>query len=167
MKDIWLLNDWENNIDISAQTYRKGLRMHYDKGIHPDVHTGLSQFVSWLRDEYIFPLRVNVYVKKARRIRAMDGELVVGTIWRPSDYLNFPYIRLATGDYMELMAKLGKDGAILAVLHTFAHELTHYFQHINNLKLTTIGEERQATIYANYIISDYILVRQGTVLCHD
>ena len=162
MAHIWCINNWEDYIDTTAPTHRSGLRMHYEKGVNPEVHTALSQFANWLRDEFTFPLRVNVYVKDACRIKATDGDLVVGTTWRPNDYANYPYIRLATGDYWELVAERGKEQAIIAILHTFAHELTHYFQHINNLQLTAIGEERQATVYANYILSDYTESRQGT-----
>ena len=154
MRHIWYLNDWESNI-TPKQALRKGLRMHYGKSVHPDVRTALSLFADWLRNKYNFPLRVNVYVKEARRIKAKDGDFVVGTTWRPDDYDNLPYIRLATGDYLELVAERGRERAIIAILHTFAHELTHYYQHINGLKLTAIGEERQATIYADYVISDY------------
>lgn len=42
-----------------------------------------------------------------------------------------------------------------SILGTLAHELTHYFQYINQLELTRIGEERQATVYSDYILSDY------------
>lgn len=40
-------------------------------------------------------------------------------------------------------------------LRTLAHELSHYYQWLNDLKLTPIGEERQATSYANAIIYEY------------
>jgi hypothetical protein len=36
-----------------------------------------------------------------------------------------------------------------------AHELTHYFQWLNQLDLTLIGEERQAKRYAHLIVEDY------------
>lgn len=132
-----------------------GLRMHFQPGVDAEVRVFLLDFARWLRREFLFPLRLNVYVKKARRIKAMDADLVVGTTWRPASYDQAPYIRLATGDYEELVAERGKENAKWALLHTFAHELTHYYQHINDLRLTPRGEERQATIYAGYILSDY------------
>ena len=64
-------------------------------------------------------------------------------------------MRIATGDYQELVAERGKKEAMWSILGTLAHELTHYFQYINQLKLTRIGEERQATVYSDYILSDY------------
>ena len=66
----------------------------------------------------------------------------------------YPYIRIATGDYEELVEEYGDEDAMWATLSVFAHELTHYYQHINNLPLTPIGVERQARAYdATVIIS--------------
>lgn len=155
MDHIWCLDKWERVIDVRAPGHKDGLRMHFECGVDEQVRGFLLDFAKWLRKEFVFPLRLNVYVKKARRIRALDGDLVVGTTWRPFSYDDFPYIRLATGDYDELVADRGQENAKWAILHTFAHELTHYYQHINDLRLTPRGEERQATIYAGYILSDY------------
>lgn len=158
MAYLWCLNQWKKNIDITAQNHKSGLRMHYEKKVDPTVREHLNQFAKWLRQEFLFPLRVNVYVKEVERIRARDGDLVVGTIWRPADYHEYPNIRLATGDYPELIEEMGRDRALLAILHTLAHELTHYYQHINALTLTERGEERQARSYADDIMLEYIEV---------
>lgn len=40
------------------------------------------------------------------------------------------------------------------------HELTHYFQWVNSLNLTPIGQERQATKYARYIMDEYAATRE-------
>ncbi|EOO25981.1 hypothetical protein ICM_00435 [Bacillus cereus BAG1X2-3] len=45
-------------------------------------------------------------------------------------------------------------------MFTIAHELTHYFQWINDIKLTRIGYERQATTYSGYIIDEYKETRE-------
>ena len=45
---------------------------------------------------------------------------------------------------------------MFAILHSVAHELTHYFQWVNGLELTAIGEERQAAYYADIIIDEYM-----------
>lgn len=66
-----------------------------------------------------------------------------------------PYIRIATGDYYEMAEKWDNRTAIMEILRTLAHELTHYFQWVNHLQLTIIGEERQAKRYANLIINEY------------
>ena len=91
----------------------------------------------------------------------MDGEQVVGTFFRPYNYNIESHIRIAAGDYIEMLEKWGKESALTAILITIAHELTHYFQWVNNLSLTKIGEERQATRYARIIIDEYAETRDN------
>ena len=56
--------------------------------------------------------------------------------------------------------EIGKDNALAAILLTISHELTHYFQWINNLSLTSKGRERQATNYSRYIVEEYSEMRE-------
>lgn len=153
------MNDWKKNLqdDISRRT---GIRFRYDRTVHPEVKRACSQFAIWLRSQYIFPLRVLVYVKGAKTIRTKDGESVVGSFFEPFSYLDEPYIRIATGDYDELSSNLGQDNALASILLSLAHELTHYYQWINDVQLTPIGRERQANRYSNYIIDEYSLTRE-------
>lgn len=155
---IWTLEDWKSNLQPDAHR-RTGLRFRYDKTVHPEVKRACSQFASWLRTEYYFPLRVVVYVKGTKKLKTKDGDFAVGTFFEPFSYSDEPYIRIAAGDYEDLFAKSGKDNALASILSTLAHELTHYYQWINNIQLTTIGLERQATMYAHYIIDEYASTR--------
>ncbi|MBR5139800.1 MAG: hypothetical protein IKV16_01975, partial [Clostridia bacterium] len=75
--------------------------------------------------------------------------------FRPADRNREPYIKIATGDYAQLLEKRGKDNALAAMLYTLFYELTHYFQWLNDLDLTLIGEERQATNYSQIIMFAY------------
>lgn len=156
---IWTINNWEKNLqdDVSRRT---GIRFRYGKDVHPEVKRAFSQFAAWLRTEYYFPLRVVIYVKGTKFIRTKDGENVVGSFFEPFSYLDEPYIRIATGDYDELTDSLGVDNALASILLTLAHELTHYYQWINNIPLTPAGRERQASRYANYIIDEYSSTRE-------
>ena len=155
---IWMIDNWKNNLQNNA-CRRTGLRFRYDKDIHPEVKRAFSQFALWLRTKSCFPLRIVVYVKKTRTVRSQDGDNVVGKFFEPFSYLDEPYISVATGDYDELMRDIGKDNALASILLTLAHELTHYYQWINDIQLTPIGRERQATKYANWIIDEYALTR--------
>ncbi|MDZ3953856.1 hypothetical protein U0X36_13395 [Bacillus thuringiensis] len=107
-----------------------------------------------------FSIRVPIYVKSSYKIKAMDGELVYGTFFEPFDRNDEPYIRISTGDYYDELEKRGKDDALGGYLFTIAHELTHYFQWINDIRLTRIGYERQATAYSGYIIDEYKETRE-------
>lgn len=161
MWHIWTIDDWEKNIDLTREGHRTGLRLRFDKDIDSEVRRACKEFAVFLRREYFFPIRVVVYIKNVKKLIAMDGDKVYGTFWSMYDDYNIePHIRVAAGDYMDLCHKWGKDSALTAILSTIAHELTHYFQWINALKLTPIGQERQATNYARYILDEYAETRE-------
>ena len=152
---IWTITTWEKYYDLSNPKHRKGLRTRFEKGIDPEVRAACLRFCVWLRAEYFFPIRIPIYFKQAERIRAMDGEMVCATFFEPINKHDEPYARVATGDYQQLKEEMGRDDALASVLLSVAHELTHYFQWINDVKLTTIGEERQASRYARIILDEY------------
>lgn len=151
------MNNWEKAYQSAG--VRTGLRLRFDKNVDAEVVRALKDFVRWLRSLYTFPVRVPVYVKSSAAIKAMDGELVRGTFFRPYDKYVEPYIRIAAGNYKSLASKRGVDNALASYLFTLAHELTHYFQWVNDIPLTLLGEERQATRYAGLIMGDYALTR--------
>ena len=149
---VWNMIKWRRFV---PQDYPSGLRMRIDRTVDPDLRACLMAFSVCLRKHYQFPMRMTVYVRNQYRIRAKDGDMVVGTFWRPECLDSFPYIRLAVGDYEELVAERGEDGALWSILESFTHELTHYYQYINLLPLTLMGEERQAKRYARLILEEY------------
>lgn len=155
MDHIWTIEQWEKYIDITEEGHRIGLRVIFDQNIDVEVRSECKAFAKFLRKEYFFPIRVRVYIKNVARIKCRDGDWAYGTCWQPNEYKEEPYIRVAAGDYSDLCERWGKDDALAAILLTIAHELTHYFQWINNLQLTSIGMERQATKYAKFILDEY------------
>lgn len=157
---IWTLKSWQKRINTAENRHKSGLRLHFESGVNGEVKSACKDFAAFLREKYFFPLRINVYIKSSRRITAADGEKVVGTFFSYFDIAKPPYIRVAAGDYIELCKEYNKKEAIIKILQTLAHELTHYFQYINDIKLTKIGEERQATNYSFYIIEEYIEYRK-------
>ena len=157
---IWTLDKWEKFYNISDSKHRTGARLKFDKDVDPEVKRACKEFLIWLRKEYFFPIRVPIYVKAAEQIKAKDGEMVSGTCFLPFDMHKEPYIRISAGDYYELKNKRGKDNALAAILGSIAHELTHYFQWVNGLEYTLIGEERQATQYVRYILYEYAETRE-------
>lgn len=155
--DIWKIKKWQEY--YSKCYHRSGLRVDYDKTVDPNVKRACKEFISWLRSNYEFPMRIRIYVKDKNQIRAQDGSMVYGTCFLPYDRNEEPYIRIAAGDYQKQAQKHGVDNALAGILLTIAHELSHYFQWINNLELTPIGEERQATNCANRILDEYAETR--------
>ena len=155
-KDIWMSKKWVKNPKINISGRRTGLRMRYENNVSPEIKNLFKEMASWIRQRFFFPVRVPVYIKSKRRIKSKDGDLCVSTSLWPYDYAEEPYIRIATGDYEELVKERGKLQANIAILLPLLHELTHYFQWINSEKLTLIGEERQASRYANDLMEEYL-----------
>jgi len=151
-RNVWQLCAWQTVLPAS---HRSGLRLRFDSEVNPEVKAAFVRFGAWLRREYAFPLRVPVYVRATRRLRTLDGGTATGTFFEPLSHRDEPYIRLAAGDFEELLAERGRDNALCALLTCLAHELTHYFQWINALSLTDAGRERQASICARRILESY------------
>ena len=151
---IWTIENWQKHL-ADESNRRDGIRFRYDASIPGELKTEFLRFAKWLRREYYFPLRINVYVYNTPFIKAKDGDLVVGLFFEPDSYLDEPYIKLAVGDYEALCDERGRDKGVLAILGTFVHELTHYFQWINGLTLTEKGRERQAERYVWFVLEEY------------
>ncbi|PJN91482.1 hypothetical protein [Bacillus sp. mrc49] len=114
---------------------RSGLRIRCKKGVHPEVRTVCLNFGRWLRKNMDFPIRVVVYLKSDYQIEnRKTKEYVAATFFAPYDKDVEPYIRIATGDYDERIQDRGKVDALYAMLDTFAHEIIHYQQWINDEK---------------------------------
>lgn len=159
MNHIWMIDNWKHNLSDNA-TRRVGIHFRYEKLVDPEVRRACIEFASWLRSQYYFPLRVSIYVKGEELLRTMDGQNdAFGTFFEPISYHCEPYIRIATGDYTKRKLEWGQDNALASILVSIAHELTHYFQWINGIRLTDIGIERQATRYARLIIDEYAITR--------
>jgi hypothetical protein len=83
-----------------------------------------------------FPIRVVVYLKSDYQIKnRTTKEYVTATFFAPYDKDVEPYIRVATGDYDELIQNRGKVDALYDKLDSIAHELIHYQQWIKDEKM--------------------------------
>ena len=139
---------------------RSGLRLRFDKGVDKEVRRACIEFCKWLRENYVFPIRVVIYFKPSEIVLSTTGEEFSALFWGPFDRKMEPYILMATGDLADIELKRGKDNALAAVLCSIAHELTHYFQWVNDIELSDAGKERQANILAKKIIRDYAGTRE-------
>ena len=135
---------------MSAKASRTGIRIRGARG-HPEVRVALIRFARWLRQEYEFPIRVPVYLFPSEQIITMYGDRVSASFFAPNDRDEEPFIRIATGDYAQLKKQRGRDNALAAFLHSFAHELVHYQQWV----ATSEVSERGATRRARRIVDRY------------
>ena len=152
--NIWESNNW-SIINESSYSHRTGLRLRFENGIDSEIKRSCTEFCKWLRKQYYFPIRVPIYFKKSEFIISKSGEKFSAIFFEPFDRHNESYIRIATGDFNGIKQRTCNDDALAAILCSISHELTHYFQWINDIKLTEIGSERQATSYANMIVDEY------------
>jgi hypothetical protein len=158
--NVWKNENWKNSIEYETYCVRRGLRLYFQKGVDIEVKRSCIEFAKWIRKQYYFPIRVPVYFKLSRRIKCQDGDLVPGKIYLPFDKSFEPYITLATGDIDELRQELGEDNALGAIMGSMVHELTHYFQWVNDISLSDIQAERQANYYEKKIVRKYAMTRE-------
>lgn len=155
--NIWKCENWKN-LDPCYFT-NSGLFLHFDSGVHKEVKRACVAFARWLRKEYCFPFSVHVHIKATEKILNRKGEFVLSTCWLP-DYKEYhPYIRMATGDYEQLLLQWGQDNALASILEDLSYELTYYFQWINDIKQTVKQERAQAHRCAKAIIRRYATTR--------
>ena len=157
---IWTLERWKRYIDSSGISLQSRIRVISDSGINEDLKQSCRNFILWVKAEYYFPVPLCVKIKKQPVLKTQDGEGAVGTFWEPTDNTTLPYIRIAVGDYPELLEAEGRDDAIATILTVIAHEMTHYFQWLNAIPLTDRGRERQAVQYSHFIIHEYSSTRE-------
>ncbi|CRK84722.1 DUF2750 domain-containing protein [Neobacillus massiliamazoniensis] len=128
----------------NIQYPRSGLRIRCENGVNLKVRQSCLDFAVWVRLNMEFPIRVVVYLKKAYRIKTLKTkEMATATFFGPYDKNLEPYIRIATGDFDELVLESGEVNAIGAILNSIAHELIHYQQWIEDRDFDEVEEENE------------------------
>jgi len=111
----------------------------------------MKRFARWLRQEYKFPIRVPVYLNHHRRFITREGEEVTASFFAPDEFNIEPYIRIATGDYDDLIVESGKNDALASYICSLAHEIIHYQQWITDGNTSEEGvEEESVAILRRY-----------------
>jgi hypothetical protein len=87
-----------------------------------------------------------VYIKKDYQIKTLDTKEMVSATFFPYDKDVEPYIRVATGDYLELVSERGEEDAVFAILNSMAHEIIHYQQWIEDRDFDEDEAENTSTI---------------------
>lgn len=103
----------------------------------------------------ILDVSSNVSFMAYDSIEATDGDYVSALFVEPFMGPEYPHIYIAVGDYDVQKKEAGQDNALGGILRSVAHELTHYYQWLNGIKLTETGYELQARYYADVIVGWY------------
>lgn len=129
---------------------RSGLRIIGSRG-RVEVKDAFLRYARWLRRHYSFPIRVPVYLFSTPTITTIDGSVASASFFCPFDPNENPHIRIATGDYDELLAETGRDNALASYLHSLSHELIHYWQWFETGETT----ERGVIVRARNMVDNY------------
>ena len=84
MNKLWNLQNYSAEA-LHRTAARDGLRIRIHPQVHPFLRREVHTFVRWLRANYPFPIRVNVYIPNTKKIRANDGDLCYGRCFVPDD----------------------------------------------------------------------------------
>lgn len=153
MNKLWNLEHFSAEA-LHRTVRRDGLRIRIHPQVHPFLRREVHTFVRWLRANYPFPIRVNVYIPNTKKIRANDGDLCYGRCFVPDDPDDSITIDVAGGyDYDGDFRAL--QNYTWGIIFTLAHELGHYYQYLNRVSLTPRGIEWQATYYAHRVQEAY------------
>ena len=154
---IWKSKEWKKY--YLQKAYIKGIKINFDKDVNEDVKRAIKEIMAWLRTQYEFPKRLHIYVKKSLLVRARDGDKIPDLFFWPDSRDGKPYIKIATGDYPELLENLGRDNALATILFALLEELTHYFQWLNGMEFQEEKLKKQANRCARQIMNAYAETR--------
>ena len=129
------------------------LRLHFEEGVEAPLRRYFLRFAQWLRETYVFPTTLNVYVLARERVCLRDGSSVYG-LFRSFDRRP-PLIRIPAAVEAALREDCTDEEIYEMILSSFAHELTHYFQWALDLPQTAEESERQANFYRYRILDRY------------
>ena len=134
---------------------RTGLRIRSASGVNDELKKEVQLYAKWLRQRFSFPIHVPVYLKNREWLAAADGDRASAIFFEPDDRSVEPYIKIAAGTAAENEPLENK--LIVRVLFDLTHELTHYYQWLNDVNMTDRGRERQATNYGRRILWEYMM----------
>ena len=66
-----LWNDFK--INNNRATYSNGISLIFEKGIESDLKREYILLVKWLRNNYIFPVHINVYILNSEKVKLLSG----------------------------------------------------------------------------------------------
>ena len=107
----------------------------------------ICKFVRYLRKEFFFPIRCNIYFCEQEKFRSSKGGFCYG-IFFSNDESNgrvYPQIYIPV------------NNALFQIYISLCHELTHYFQwyFYDDKEKSNRSLEIQASKYANRILEDF------------
>jgi len=140
------MNTLSNNI---------GIRFYIDKNVNLEIKLACKEFAKWLKISMSFNTVIKVYISEEYKVITKKHIRASGIFGTPT--YKYPYIKLATGDFKKMKQKYGEYSAIMSIIDTFAHEIIHYKQWIEN----TPFKEKQADKEGRKLVEAFSEYKDG------
>ena len=156
---LWITRTAENLSFYSDSAPKSNLSLRFASAIDVDRKKRICDFVRYLRSEFYFPIRCNVYFCDYEKFNSSKGGYCYGIFYSNDDCSRHIYPQIYIPAKMELYS----------VYSSLCHELTHYYQwyflddHKSDRSL-----EAQAGRYANLITKNYCnyCCKQPDIACN-
>ena len=111
------------------------LKVSISPSVKKMIKKEIKLYLIWLRKNYNFPLDLKILISPDEFIVTMiSREKVSATFFAPFDKKETGIIKVATGDFDELLKEKGKTRALNMTLNSISHELQHYYQWVEDLE---------------------------------
>jgi len=115
---LWITNTEENIQFYRDSSPKSNLSLHFASAIDCDTKKNICRFVRYLRKEFFFPIRCNVYFCNQEKFHSSKGGYCYGIFYSNEESGGRIYPQVYIPTSMDLFS----------VYHSLSHELTHYFQ---------------------------------------
>lgn len=147
------MNLWQKFEIGNTAALDAGISFRYETGIEEVLKQRYRSFAKWLRNTYVFPVHLNVYIKNCEKVQLLNGNWAYGSFrWFETKP---PYIRIPSKINPDLYREYSVDELYDQVLSSLVHELTHYFQWVLGEEQDDRTSERQANYFRYRIIERY------------
>lgn len=144
---LWITRTDENLAFYANSALKSNLSLHFDSDIDPKTKKRICSFVRYLRKEFYFPIRCNVYFCSQEKFRSSKRGYCYGIFFsnEESGGRIYPQIYIPVKNELHF------------VYYTLSHELSHYFQwfFLDDERKNNRSLEIQASKYATRITDDY------------
>ena len=98
------MNLWQA-FEIKKSKYSNcGISFRYENGIDEKLKEKYKLFAKWLRNTYVFPVHLTVYIKNCEKVKLLNGKWVYGSFrWFENKE---PFIRIPSKINQELYQHL-------------------------------------------------------------
>jgi len=104
-----------------------GIKVVARKGVHPDVRRAMLKFTGWLRNNYDFPIHLNIYLLNVWDIYTSWGKKCTTVYREPLKTCKKPIIKCAVADYTQLiLSQGGKNNALYSIIYDVAKYFIYY-----------------------------------------